>query len=590
MKKWALKYDSITLKKLIGVSLFGFSFLWFYYPAEYVLIANQDLSLFIRSSEYLLSFLDRPAGLIEYIGSFLNQFFRFRFAGALVLAGIITTGYFATCRLEARVSGKQGKYLSGVFTSVLLMGMHNYYPHQVSHSLGFILSMGLVAFLPSVKSNKNVFLVIAIPLFYFIGGGYVWFFCGLVFASSIVGINKTDYYTILLTTLYPAIIILVGTKMVYLNTFKELVLRPLPFGVEYGVSPWPYVFIAWMILFMFLVRVPIHIRIADTMWRRVSETVLVVIGLVLVLQFSFNRKNAEFFQIEKLAVREDWDGVLNYTAKHPSTNLFGSFYTNLALVRKGMICTELFQYPQPFGVKGLCFDWEAKSEILRRGGDFFWTIHLVNEAQHWAFESMIVDGFTQRNLKRLIQTELVRGNFGVAEKYIHYLGSALFHKKISNHYKQFLNNRKDIENDPELGPRLNIQWRDDFFSEGADLEENLRLMLTNDPSNRQAYDYLMALLLLEKEVDKIAASLPGYLEAGDGVIPTLLDESLLVYKISHREENLTGITVSQATIQGFEEYTRILGQYRDQKVAAQMLYPIFGDSFWFYLNFSSLPN
>ena len=566
------------------------SFLWFYYPAEYVLIANQDLSLFIKSSEYLFSFLDRPAGLIEYFGSFLNQFFRFRFAGALVLAGIITSGYFASCRLVVRISGKQGKYLPGVFTSALLMGMHNYYPHQISHSLGFILSIGLAAFLPFVKSKRNVFLAIAVPLFYFIGGGYIWFFCGLVLASNISSIDKSDFYTILLTTLYPAIIILVGAKMVYLDTLIELVLRPLPFGQEYGVSPWPYLFTGWMILLMFLVRVPIHIRIAGTNWGRVSETALVLIGLVLVLQFSFNRKNAEFFQIEKLAVREDWDGVLNYTGQHPSTNLFGSFYTNLALVKKGVICTELFQHPHPFGVRGLCFDWEAKSEVLRRGSDFFWAIHLVNEAQHWAFESMIVDGFTQRNLKRLIQTELVRENFGVAEKYIHYLGSALFHKKMSNHYKQFLNNRKAIENDPELGPRLNIQWGHDFFSEGADLEKNLRLMLTNDPSNRQAYDYLMALLLLEKEVDKIAASLPGYLESGDGVIPNLLDESLLVYKISHREESLIGITVSQATIQGFEEYTRILRQFRDQKVAAQMLYPTFGDSFWFYLNFSSLPN
>ena len=73
---------------------------------------------------------------------------------------------------------------------------------------------------------------------------------------------------------------------------------------------------------------------------------MAVFALAMVLQFSFNKKNREFFHIEKLALKQDWDELLVYTSKKPSTNLFGIYYTNLALANQGQLCSKLFQYPQ----------------------------------------------------------------------------------------------------------------------------------------------------------------------------------------------------------------------------------------------------
>ena len=53
-----------------------------------MLIANEDLSLFELSFSYFRTFLDRPGGLLEYAGCFLNQFYRSRLAGALILGGM----------------------------------------------------------------------------------------------------------------------------------------------------------------------------------------------------------------------------------------------------------------------------------------------------------------------------------------------------------------------------------------------------------------------------------------------------------------------------------------------------------------------
>jgi hypothetical protein len=341
---------------------------------------------------------------------------------------------------------------------------------------------------------------------------------------------------------------------------------------------------------MVLVRAPVRISWLKAPWIHITQITACVLALILVLQISYNRSNVEFFHIEKLAVNHEWEGLLEYTAENPSRDLFGSFYTNLALANTGRLCSGLFQYPQSFGRRGLCFNWDAKSEILRRGSDFFWTVCFVNEAHHWAFESMIVDGFTQRNLSRLIQAELVRGNHKVAEKYIDLLASAMFQKKVALHYARFLYDSEAIENDPELGPRLNAHMKEDFFSEGMDLEINLRSLIANEPSNLVAHDYLMALLLLEKRVNQVREALPGYLRASSGILPALLDECLLVYQITHAEEDISPLHVSSSAIQRFESYTRVLREYRDQNEAARILYPAYGYSFWFYLNFVSLPN
>ena len=362
----------------------------------------------------------------------------------------------------------------------------------------------------------------------------------------------------------------------------------LPFGPEYGNSPWPWLFTGWIFLYMIMAGIRDPWKRIRPLWQTLAGATSCILVMVLVLHFSYNRKNAEFFQIEKLAVDEEWDGLLHYVEEHPSNNLFGTFYTNLALLRKGRICQDLFRYSQAFGSRGLCFEWDSKSEILKRGGDFYWAINYMNEAHHWAFESMIVDGFTQRNLTRLIQTELVRGNFKIAERYIDLLGSSMFQKSRADRYRPFLNNPAVIEKDPELGPRMKFHISNDFFSEGQDLESGLNMLLANDPLNRPAYDYLMALLLLEKKVDKIADRLPEYIETCNGTLPELVEESLVVYKLTHKEDQLSDIDISVSTMQRFREYTRILQQYRDPADAARMLYPSFQNSFWFYLNFSSL--
>jgi hypothetical protein len=572
-----------------GAAFFLFAFFWLYYPGEYVLIANQDLRLFFVSKEHFFSFLDRPGGVLEYLGHFLTQFYRFRIPGALILAALLTASYFLAVEILSKSSRRRELLILAMMVPLILLGMHNFYPHQIQHSLGFFLAISFALLVPKDGRKERIFHALAVPLLYFLLGGFVWFYCALVLARH-AGKRKLMPDLLFWVLAYPALLIFLSSVLFLIHSARELFLISLPLDQAYPI-PWlPFIFAGWVILMVVLDSLEFNGIKVKHKWGVVIKIITLLSGAFLILNFTYNRKNAEFFQIEKLAVEEDWAGLLSYVDQHPSSNLFGTFYTNLALVNTGKLNSALFNYPQPYGRRGLSFNWEEKEEILKRGADFFWAIRFINEAHHWAFESMIVNGFTQRNLKMLIQTELARGHYRVAQKYIHLLERSLFHKKMAGDFQAILDHSVSMGEDSEIGPGVRLSFRNIFFTDGLDLEKNLRNLIANDPENQAAYDYLMALLLLEKRVDDIALLLPSYAAIHTGELPRLLEESLLIYKLLHRDETTPEMGISEQTRIRFDSYFKVLQSARDQNQAARILYPEYKSSFWFHMNFGTLPS
>lgn len=570
-----------------GAAFFLFAFFWLYVPGEYVLIANRDLRLFFVSMEYFISFLDRPGGILEYLGHFLTQFYRFRISGALILAALLTASYFLTAEMLSKSSRRNILLIMAMMVPIILLGMHNFYPHQIQHSLGFILAISFALLVPKDARKERIFHALAVPLFYFLLGGFVWFYCALVLARH-AGNRKLKLDLLFWVLVYPALLIFLSSVLSLIHSAWELFFIGLPLDQVYPIPLLPFIFAGWVILMVLL-------NSLDPDWIQVKyrrglgiKIMTLLSGAFLILNFTFNRKNAAFFHIEKLAVEEDWDGLLSYVEEHPSSNLFGTFYTNLALVNTGMLCSSLFNYPQPYGRRGLSFHWEEKEEILKRGADFFWAIHFINEAHHWAFESMIVNGFTQRNLKMLIRTELARGHYRVAQKYMHLLERSLFHKKLARDFQTIPDHRESRAEESEIGSAGSLSFRNNFFTDGLDLEKNLRLLIVNQPENLPAYEYLMALLLLEKRVDDIALLLPSYAAIHTGKLPPLLEESLLIYKLLHRDETTPDMEISEQTRIRFDRYFKLLKSARDQNQAARILYPEYQSSFWFHMNFGRI--
>ena len=103
-------------------------------------------------------------------------------------------------------------------------------------------------------------------------------------------------------------------------------------------------------------------------------------------------------------------------------------------------------------------------EVLRRGAYFYYTTGMINEAQRWAFENMVMKGIAPEDLRMLIKTEIVNGNYKMASKYISILKKTLFYRNEATVFEKLLSNEKLIESHPELGIKRKERIEHDFFS------------------------------------------------------------------------------------------------------------------------------
>src|SRR5665648_606339 len=76
-------------KNIIWIVPFGLvsiSFLFFQFFYPYHLFLKEQIQLFLYTSDYFLSYFNKPAWLACYSGDFLTQFFYLRGGGAIVLS------------------------------------------------------------------------------------------------------------------------------------------------------------------------------------------------------------------------------------------------------------------------------------------------------------------------------------------------------------------------------------------------------------------------------------------------------------------------------------------------------------------------
>jgi hypothetical protein len=227
-------------------------------------------------------------------------------------------------------------------------------------------------------------------------------------------------------------------------------------------------------------------------------------------------------------------------------------------------------------------------EILKLGCYFYYTIGMINEAHRWAFENMVMKGFTPEDLIMLIKTELINGNYEIASKYIRILKKTIFYHKEATGFEELLFNDESVDSHPELGLKRKNRISKDFFVITDDPYINIDKLLTADPMNRNAFQYKLAYLLIRKDYKAIAAELPELVKYGFNKIPVHLKEAAMVYKILNLGPlpDLESIYFDPQTEVRFKQYLQTLSFYNnDLKTAEPILRQKFGTTYWYWALF-----
>jgi hypothetical protein len=257
----------------------------------------------------------------------------------------------------------------------------------------------------------------------------------------------------------------------------------------------------------------------------------------------------------------------------------------VALSETDQLCEKLFNGPQDFLAGSLVLPWG--DEHLNRGGYFYYSIGLINEAHRWAYEEMVVYGYRPQNIEMLTKTSLIDGDYRMAKKYINILKMTIYYRKRALEYEKMADNPDLIPSHPELGAKLKILPENDFFIQFNEPQNNLPLILEGQPDNRKAIEYYLAGLLLTKKVELAVNNIKNMKDSGFTSIPKNLEEAVLIYYNSTKVlPDLGGLKVSAETQLRFDHYfASYIEARKNPSTMKEKMQSEFGNTFWYYFHF-----
>ncbi|NSW95764.1 MAG: hypothetical protein HPY62_13735, partial [Bacteroidales bacterium] len=461
------------------------SFIFFGFVAEYICFYHEKSSLFVFSGDFLRENSRQPGALLLYFAKFLSSFYYYSITGALIISAMLClTVYFAS-ETVFLVSGKRDM-LFPVIIGLVLFFLQTNYQYMHYNTLGVMLQLAFFSL--TVRHLKGWLPVLLLPLWYYITGGFTWIFLFL-FAFYLITVSFKEAFikTIAAGLLYFLIIFILKEFFLF-QTVRNLMLYPMSNGstaMQYKIfHPLLVLIILTPVLSKFLLPLSNKISMQRAIWN-LSGTILLALILSLIMVFRFESKYKHYFHAEKLFYEEKYEELISYNVRKKSANILTSYLNNIALCETGQLNDRLFYFPQSPDGQTLFLKWEQNlaGEILRRGAYFYYTVGMINEAQRWAFENMVIRGHTPEGLKMLIRTELINGNYKRAAKYISLLKRTLFYRKEAMTYERLLSDEA-VDSHPVLGVKRKEKITHDFFSITDDPFINIEYALALDTINR----------------------------------------------------------------------------------------------------------
>jgi len=589
MQRFLTEKIAYRLRWIFLCILFLVFYIYFFSLNKYHLFYLEQTQLFRFSGEYFKSFTEKPGVFIFYLGEFLSQFFVHPFIGAGIVTLLVATIFF----LSHQILKKLGinALVWNLIPVLLIAALQSNHQYKVGLTVGIILAL-LFAWLYLQLSNNLYRLVFGVAgwfLLYLLSGGFAMFASLLVILFELLYFDsKGKLINILALAVVSIGFPFLAWKFFYLITFWDAWSYPFPF---WGASRM-LLFTALPAYFLIIISglsVYKKARNRDAIvftWNYktiLGGSIIVIAGSVLIQAKSYDRKTEILLGMDHYVQEENWNKVIDLSKAYPGSNQLVLYYTNLALYKTGQMGDRMFDFHQS-GIDGLRLEWKRNEVAPFFGGEVFYQLNYINEANRWAFEAMVAKGLNPRSLKRLVQTSIINGKYEVAAKYLNVLDQTLFYTDWAAKYKTYVIDPTQISQNKELTEKQHLLTKNDFISKDLGLPE----LLMEHPENRMAFEYQMAAFLLNKDIKSFAENINRLKALGYRQIPVNYEEALL-FCMTYFKKDLVpeGFSIRPATIQRKDEYIAELSRCGgDRARASRELYKQFGKTYWYYLHFA----
>lgn len=538
MKNLMIKTWKPLLSLLFGVAVVIF------WTVPYVggLCFQEQYQMFLFDSGYFLERIVLPGGLADYISEFLVQFYYMPVLGgaiiALLLMGIQTAVWGLMKQYGARHDFPG--YLLSFLPSIALwcaMGDQNVLLSFVVALFGALV-IGWIHNRFHNRLVKVVFELVSTALVYWLLGPVVFLYAVLMIGDTLK--NAKQKGNVFSGIGYSAVILILTVAWILLTTQTlQYPLYRIFAGLNYyrypgAISPLPFVVMVWAVVIPFLGMIPCHRK---SLQKLQQSKVVIVLSYVLVIvaswfgiKTSFDEMTYELIDYDFLVRTEQWDKIIEKAEKKPATTPLGVSCVNLALSQKGMLADRLFEFYQNGG-EGLfpTFTRDMISPVST--AEIFFRLGMVNDAERYMFEAQeAIPNYRKsaRLTRRIIECDIINGNYKVAAKLLRRLQKTLFYSNWANQTMALLGNEKAINRHPIYGKlRKYREKKQDFLFSDREMDQMLGLLFLNDNHNKMAYEYLMCYELLQRDMEKFMQYYPLGRFVGYDHIPRTFQEILI---------------------------------------------------------------
>lgn len=538
MKNLMIKSWKPLLSLLFGVAVVIF---WSV-PYMSGLCFQEQYQMFLFDIGYFLERIVLPGGLADYISEFLVQFYYMPVLGGTIIALLlmsiqaISWGLMKQYGMKAVFPG----YLLSFVPSIVLwcaMGDQNLLLSFVVALSGALL-MGWIHNRFHNRLVKVVFELVSTALVYWFLGPVVFLYAALMIGDTLMKGKQNGH--ILSSLGYSACLLILTVAWILLTTQSlQYPLYRIFSGLNYyrypgTVSPLPLGVMIWTVVVVFFGMVPDgHAWIKKLQQSKVVMVlayVLVIVSSWFGIKASFDEMTYDLIDYDFLVRTEQWDKIIEKAEKKPATTPLGVSCVNLALSQKGMLADRLFEFYQNGG-EGLfpTFTRDMISPVST--AEIFFRLGMVNDAERYMFEAQeAIPNYRKsaRLTRRIIECEIINGNYQVAAKLLRRLQKTLFYSNWANQTMALLGNEKAINQHPIYGKlRKYREKKQDFLFSDREMDQMLGLLFLNDNHNRMAYEYLMCYELLQRDLEKFVQYYPLGRFVGYDHIPRSFQEILI---------------------------------------------------------------
>lgn len=538
MKNLMIKTWKPLLSLLFGVAVVIF------WAVPYVggLCFQEQYQMFLFDSGYFLERIVLPGGLADYISEFLVQFYYMPVLGgaiiALLLMGIQTAVWGLMKQYGARHDFPG--YLLSFLPSIALwcaMGDQNVLLSFVVALFGALV-IGWIHNRFHNRLVKVVFELVSTALVYWFLGPVVFLYAALMIGDTLK--NAKQKGNVFSGIGYSVCILVLTIAWILLTTQTlQYPLYRIFAGLNYyrypgAISPLPFVVMVWAVVIPFLGMIPCRQK---SLQKLQQSKVVIVLSYVLVIvaswfgiKASFDEMTYELIDYDFLIRTEQWDKIIEKAEKKPATTPLSVSCVNLALSQKGVLADRLFEFYQNGG-EGLfpTFTRDMISPVST--AEIFFRLGMVNDAERYMFEAQeAIPNYRKsaRLTRRIIECEIINGNYQVAAKLLRRLQKTLYYRNWANQTMALLGNEKAINRHPIYGKlRKYREKKQDFLFSDREMDQMLGLLFLNDNHNKMAYEYLMCYELLQRDMEKFMQYYPLGRFVGYDHIPRTFQEILI---------------------------------------------------------------